>query len=429
MGGTKDPSWRTELARVGPFSLLSSQILDLVFEACEERRFDPGARLMTQGERGDSLYVLLEGDVLVSSHSEEDASQTIARFGRGEIVGEMALLTKEPRTATVTALGPVHALRLADGEFHSLAGRYPEVAVVLTQLLAERLGEGTADGLRGKRLDRYRIVRTIARGGMGVVYEATDEEDAGRRVALKMMSHRLLYQPGATQRFQREAQVLMGLTHDNVARIFREFEAFKTHFIAMEFCDGLDLRRLIDGHAPLPEDTVRAMVGQVADALLHLHDRSVIHRDLKPDNVITTSGGLLKLIDFGLAKPMGWSMEMNTTEEHVVLGTPLYMAPEQLTGQPIDQAVDGYGLGCITYELLTGKPLFTCTTIGELMMAKHQPQLPPREEIREDLGADLYELMRTCLEVDRRNRNPDLAAAAAWAAPVDLPVDEAASGR
>ena len=138
------------------------------------------------------------------------------------------------------------ALRLPAESFHDLAYRYPEVSVVLTELVADRLGEGTSDGVRGKRLDRYRIVMTIARGGMGVVYEATDEEDDGHPVALKMMSHRLLYKPGAAQRFQREAHVLLGLDHRNVARVLREFEAYKTYFIAMRLCRGSDLGHWIE---------------------------------------------------------------------------------------------------------------------------------------------------------------------------------------
>ena len=137
------------------------------------------------------------------------------------------------------------ALFLPVDAFERLAVKHLELCMVLTDLVADRLGQGTHDGLGGKTLDNYRIVRCIGRGGMAVVYEATDQ-DSGASVALKMMSHRLVYQPGALARFRQEAALVQTLRHENIGRLDRQFSAYGTLFLAMEFCAGIDLSRRIE---------------------------------------------------------------------------------------------------------------------------------------------------------------------------------------
>lgn len=415
--GADRPLWADELGRMAPFARLPPVVQELLSHAFTECSFDTGEALVRQGEPGDCLLVLLDGQATGTVDVEGEAPRHVGRFACGDVVGEMALITQEPRTATVNADTPVHALRLGADAFRDVAVQHPEVAVVLTHLIADRLGERSVDGLGGKHFDRYVVLRALARGGMSVVYEAEDTEGEGP-VALKMMSHRLIYEPGASWRFHREAELLLTLDHPNVVRMFRRFEAFKTQFIAMEYCDGPDLSDVLGRHGALPEEDARAMLGQIAAALVYLHGHSVIHRDLKPDNVMCTSSGMLKLLDFGLAKPVAFRSGMASTEERTILGTPIYMAPEQITCSEIGPEADFYALGCIGVELLTGKPLFQSETLSGLIQEKLVYEMSDKRGLREDLSDDIYESLCQCLAREPRERAPDLAQMASWAAPL-----------
>ena len=170
------------------FRQLGPELHDQLFSRMTERQYEPGETLIRQGDPGDCLMLLLEGEALVLVH-DATSSQQIARFGKGDVVGEMALLTGESRTADVVADTGVRTLVLEVGAFQELAMQHPELGMVLTQLVADRLGEGSLDGLSGKKVGKYEIGRCLGRGAMAVVYEA-QEVDTDQRVALKMMSHR-----------------------------------------------------------------------------------------------------------------------------------------------------------------------------------------------------------------------------------------------
>ena len=412
---------RTRLQGCGPFGDLAPQVLDVVFDAMLELQFAQRECLMHEGAPGDRLLVVLEGRANAFLESRSPTEAAFATFGPGDPIGEMALLTDQPRSATVVAETPMRCLSLGVEEFRRLASRHPEVAVVLTNLLAERLGEKSVDGMGGKHLDRYRIDRGIARGGMSVVYEAVDEL-SGRRVALKMMSHRLIYEPSAAARFLREAEILLTLDHVNIARVFHQFEAFRTYFIAMEYCDGPDLKAIIERPGLMPVEAVRAAIGQVAAALHYLHGLQVIHRDLKPANIISTRDGTLKVTDFGLAKPLAKPSSLISTEERSLLGTPLYMSPEQILGGELDWRSDVYALGCIGAEMVTGKPLFSCRNLGELIVAKLSYKPPDAGSFGRPIPPELGDFLACCLEREPLDRDIDLAEVASWAAPLPASV-------
>src|SRR5262245_32740764 len=194
------------LVAQGPFGSLSAEVLGLIQSNMTEERFPPGSCLMRKGEPGTSLILLEAGEVEVSVGEGEDR-HVLRRVGPGEILGEMALLTKEPRMATVTAVTPVRARALSAPRFDELAIRHPSISVFLTLLLASRLGTAPHDAMTGNTFHGYRILRCAGHGGMSVVYEAEDA-GAGRRVALKMMSHRLLYDPVARRHFDREFDIV-----------------------------------------------------------------------------------------------------------------------------------------------------------------------------------------------------------------------------
>lgn len=411
------PALSVELQTFPPFRRLAANVLDRLVDALDEQAFEAGEDLVRQGDEGDHLLVVMQGSAQGWVEDRGGAKHHLAEIGRGDVVGEMALVTDAPRSATVRATTPVRALRLDEEQLRQVAHGHPEVAVVLTHLVDDRLGHLRVDGLGGKQVGDYEVLRTLARGATCVVYEA---REAGNEapVALKMMSHRLIYDPPAAQRFLREADILLALDHPHVVRLHRRFQAYKTHFLAMDYCDGPDLRTIIDRHAPLPEAEVRTILGQLASGLLYLRKGGVIHRDLKPNNVLSTRDGVLRLSDFGLAKPVGWDTDLSATSERSVIGTPLYMAPEQITGGAIDATIDDYALGCIAYELLTGKPLFVSRNVGQLMVEKLGLQDPTTCEGIEHVAPDLHALLCSCLAPEPADRRPDLERLAAGSAPL-----------
>jgi len=348
--------------------------------------------------------------------------QRVGEFGPHDIVGEMALLTGNPRMADVTAEESGFALALSTQGFQELVQVHPQLAVVLTHMVAARLGQTSTDGLGGKTVDRYRISRCIGRGGMAIVYEARELE-SGRTVALKMMSHRLVYEPSAQARFRREADVLFLLEHRNIARVFRRFNAYRTLFFAMEYCDGGDLLSMIRRGFRPDEKETRRLVGQLAAGLAFLHSRGVVHRDVKPSNVLVTREGLLKLADFGLATDLPSRVDSSmVTPAGVILGTPHYMAPEQMDGAPATTRSDVYALGCVLLEVLTGRPPFSGTGLYEILENKRSLALPARSELGpRGISRRLYSVLQTCLACEPEQRKVDLKALARWGKPLRIP--------
>jgi serine/threonine protein kinase len=334
----------------------------------------------------------------------------------------MAVVTREPRTADVVADAPGRALFIPTAAFDQLASRHLQLATLMTDLVADRLGQAARDGFGGKQMEGFRILRCIGRGGMSVVYRAQDES-TGELVALKMMSYRLIYDSPALARFRREADLVQQLDHPNIARLERLFPAYRTYFLVMELCDGVDLNRLIKARGPLPEVQVRAILGQLAGALEYVHGRGVVHRDLKPANVMITRQGEVKLTDFGIAVP-AVSLDMETpTGEYALLGTPAFMAPEQLSGGSVDGRADVYALGCLVYELLTGQPLFRATNLLDLIQQKLAPQLPALDGMG-PISSDVREFLRSALRVIPAERPSSLARIVRWAARCEPPPEE-----
>ncbi len=413
-----DPASREALLESEPFRALRPRLLDQVFSCAHERRYDPGQALIRQGQMGDSLFVMIDGEARVLLRDHDGRTRTIATLTRSSIAGEMSLITQEPATADVVAATEVRVLALSAADFDGLAARNPELTIVLTNLVADRLGRALHDGLGGKVLNGYRILGCVGRGGMAVVYEAT-ELATGERVALKMMSHRLVYQPGAISRFEREARIVEPLEHENIARMKGHFPAFRTEFIVMEFCEGATLAELLSRHGAFPEDQARRVLGQLAKALRFVHDHGVVHRDLKPGNVMLTPSGRVKLMDFGLAKEDEEVSDDTATQLGTVLGTPLYMPPGQMTGEELGPAIDVYSFACIAYELVAGKALFEGRTTRALLQDKLTRRIPEADGIGPWISEELHELLVRGLQNDAEHRLESLEPIAAWSGELD----------
>lgn len=373
----------------------------------------PDETLIRQGEPGDRLIVLLKGAASVRIRDGRGEIHKVDMVRTGDVVGEMALLTNAPRNADVVSESDIEALSLSARDFTELVQEYPEVAMVLTTLLADRLY--ARDPFNSIPLEGYQISRCLGKGGMAVVYQARDHRH-DREVALKMMSHRLVFDQEALQRFRREADLAASFYHPRIARVYGRFKAYHTYFLVMEYCDGPSLRQFLQAAAPLDETNTRRLVGQVASALRYIHERGVVHRDLTPSNVMLNRDGTCRLTDFGLSRRL---LTPSVTQAGMIVGSPHYMAPEQLAGDVPTTKVDLYALGCIAYEALTGHRLFNARNVLALAREKAAWQLPAPEQIRPNLAEDLHAMLRAALEPKPGTRDVDLAQLETWDAPLD----------
>jgi len=385
-------------------------------ETClQEKHFQQGEHLIHQGDIGEEMFVISSGHALVMTEDEEGQRHVIARTGPGDVLGEMALLAREPRTADAIAQEPLVARVLPASTFHTLIESYPEFSQFLTRLVATRVGGSGRDVLVGRDMGGFRIIRRLGRGGMAVVYEAAGPD--GQKVALKMMSHRLVCDERSREAFQREADIIETFDHPNIVNMLGRFAMFYTFFIIVEYIDGKSLYELVRDSGPLPAASVRKILGQLVQGLGYAHDSEIIHRDIKPGNVMITRDGQIKLMDFGLAKPT------NTTsaDDRVMVGTPGYMAPELLTRGEPGPASDLFAMGCLAVELLDGARLFAQTTVNEFVTAVTCWDGWNSSSLGLQIDDELAEVIASWLAPAPADREANFERIAGWAGPVEWP--------
>src|SRR3954466_8302426 len=246
---------------------------------------------------------------------------------------------------------------------------------------------------------RYRIVRKLGTGGMANVYLAEDEV-LGRRVAIKILNDRHAGDDQFVERFRREAKNAASLSHPNIVSIYDRGEAEGTYYIAMEYLDGRSLKELIVARGPAPVNVAIEYARQILSAIRFAHRHGIVHRDIKPHNVLVDAEGRLKVTDFGIARAGASQM----TEAGSIIGTAQYLSPEQARGAPVDQTSDLYSLGVVLYELLTGEVPFTGDTPVETAM-KHLSTVPaPPSSKRGDIPRDLDLVVMRALGKDASER-------------------------
>jgi eukaryotic-like serine/threonine-protein kinase len=257
-----------------------------------------------------------------------------------------------------------------------------------------------SDTLIGSVFDgRYRIERKLGAGGMADVYLAEDQE-LGRRVAIKILNDRHAADDSFIERFRREAKNAAGLSHPNIVSIYDRGEAEGTYYIAMEYLDGRSLKELIVGRGPAPIKTAIDYARQILAAVGFAHKHGIVHRDIKPHNVLVGPEGRLKVTDFGIARSGASQM----TEVGSIIGTAQYLSPEQARGAPVDQTSDLYSVGVVLYEMLTGQVPFTGDTPLEIAM-KHLSEVPvPPSELRPEVPHDLDSVVLRALAKDPHER-------------------------
>ncbi len=265
------------------------------------------------------------------------------------------------------------------------------------------------DRLRAATAGRYTIGAELGAGGMATVFRAT-EIALEREVAIKVMSMEVASTPGAVERFRREARVAAALSHPHIVPIYAIGEDPKLAFFAMKYIEGRGLDSILKKDPMQSVEMVVKTIATVGRALAHAHEKGVVHRDVKPANIMVGNDGWLYVTDFGIAKR---DDAQGLTQVGTVIGTPAYMSPEQFNGQTTTGAADQYSLGVVAYEMLAGRAPFNGPSLGEIMRGHLLEPPPALRTLRIDIPAPVVEVVNRMLAKDPADRFATLNDAAA----------------
>ncbi|MBF0180583.1 MAG: protein kinase [Magnetococcales bacterium] len=352
------------LQQVPGFMEIPKEDLERIASLFSRKSFHAGEWIIRQGEMGHSMFVIYDGVVKIVLYDAKGKTKMTAMLGPSQLVGEMALLTRAPRSASVMAETDLEVLELQGTDLFSLLHTHPSLAHFLSTILNQRIQEN------GLIIGNYRIVDKIGQGQTSAVYAGV-HPNLDRKVAIKMLFHSLAMDGGFVDRFLEEARIIAQLNHPNIVQIYDQINLFETFFIVMEKASGRDLKTILSERKSLsPAETV-AIVRQWVVALQYAHSHNVIHRDVKPANCVIDSTGAMKVMDFGLARR---SMA-DHRQGGVLMGSPKYIAPELIRGAPGDARSDMYALGVMAYEMLTGYAPFAGATVREVLIGhlRHEP--------------------------------------------------------
>ncbi|HXW84045.1 MAG TPA: serine/threonine-protein kinase [Candidatus Binataceae bacterium] len=253
----------------------------------------------------------------------------------------------------------------------------------------------------GQQLDQYQLNEVIARSGMASIFKAVDQQ-SGQTVAIKVPYAQFESDVVFYSRFQREEEVGQKLDHPAIAKVLKPAKKSRM-YIAMEYLEGTNLRALIHSRAPMPPAEALGIACQICEALMYMHSQGVVHRDLKPENILITPEGRIKIFDFGIAldysaRRLTWAGASST------IGTPDYMAPEQVSGRRGDARTDICALGTILYEMLTANLPYSGGTVYNVMKSKTSEDPQPPTAFTPDLDPKLEEIVLHAIERNPRDR-------------------------
>ncbi|MDQ1239386.1 MAG: eukaryotic-like serine/threonine-protein kinase [Thermodesulfobacteriota bacterium] len=344
-------------------------------------RIATGQRLISQGEQGDRLYVIQEGSCLVSLQ-RNGRSHIISRLKPGEILGEVAIVTGERRSADVDAETDMVLWAVDRVALDKLCQKCPDLFEFLTELATERLCSQKITAERS--IGKYTITDVVAEGGWSIVYKGFHSV-LKLPVAIKMLKHNIAIDPEMSRKFENEAEIIAGLNHENIVRVYDIEHMYRTIFIVMEYLDGVTLKHILENRLPMHIPEMLRVLVQICEGLGYAHAKGLVHQDVKPGNVFVHAGERVKIVDFGLASPVGGCSDD-------LPGTAFYMAPEQIEGDPVDVRTDIYSLGITAYEMATGHRPFP-DDVCEVLKAHITAQTPDPREINPELPKEFSDFI------------------------------------
>jgi eukaryotic-like serine/threonine-protein kinase len=379
--------------KTGFFETISQVGVSLLLNSFQRVKVKAGERFICQGEAGDCLYLIQKGSCKV--FYEKDGSQfQIAKLRAGDVVGEMSVLTGEPRAANVEAQTDMVLWRVASDVFECLANDHPDLRLFLTEIMSNRFD--TSIFIGDRTVGKYLLNKKIGKGGWGIVYRGVHKL-LKMPVAIKMMKHDMAMEPLFLETFRREAETIARMRHPNIVSVYDVEEIYKTIFIIMEYLEGISLKELMKSIGPIPVGRCVNILLQVCDGLICAHKYNIVHRDIKPSNILLQENDQVKLLDFGLACPPG-------TKDMSIAGTVYYAPPEQIEGNPVDFRSDLYSLGIMAYEMVTGQRPFLEDSLPKLMDFYCKHDIPDPAEILPDLNHHVRKFIRDCTRCDPDKR-------------------------
>ena len=269
-------------------------------------------------------------------------------------------------------------------------------------------GPAKYSDLGGKLIGDFKVLYKLGHGGMGQVFLA-EQVSLKRKVALKILRADLAEDSDSLQRFKKEAEAIAQVIHPCIVQVYAIGEAEGQHFMALEYVEGRNLKEYLALRGTLDIHSLVSVLRQVASALQRASELGIIHRDIKPENILLTRKGEVKVADFGLARFAALIQPLNLTQTGMTLGTPLYMAPEQVEGKQIDQRTDIYSLGVTAYHMIAGHPPYQGDTAVEVALKHLRGEAELLETIRPDFSKDICELVQKMMSVDPMKRPQSFA--------------------
>ena len=378
---------RTELLR----SLPREAVVPML-NCVSHRHVRAGERFITQGEPGDACYLIQSG-VCVARVEKDGHSKTVARLREGSVLGEMALLTGESRSAHVFAETDMELWGLTRAQYDRLYLQYPELRTFLTAVLTRWYDSRKV--IADRHVGKYIISDIIGQGAYAIVYKGR-HQDLNMPVAIKMLRHDMAMEQDFIAGFHDEAKTIAKFSHENIVKIYDIEERYRTVFIVMEYLEGKPLRQVLDIMLRLSPVKVLQYVLQICKGLHYAHMQGIVHQDIKPGNIFVLPNDTLRIVDFGLSCTSG--------SETMMSGTPFYMSPEQVECLPIDTRADIYALGIMTYEMITGQRPFPEEDAWAVMDMHVTQDIPDPADIVADIAEPLQQMILKACARDPQKR-------------------------
>lgn len=326
-----------------------------VAEALEEVSYPANTTIFTQGAVGDAMYIVYSGEVTATKKNDKLGEHVVARLREGDCFGERALLKKEPRAATITSTSAVQLLKLDSNAFTLLLGPLEDILmnkVASYELVKPEKGAGGGDdNILKIPFNDLKIKGTLGKGSFGHVTLVQDK-NTGETYALKAVSKAQIVQTGQQGHIMSEKRVMTQLQHPFLVRLFQTYKDQHRLYFLLELSLGGELFSVLREKTLFAESTARFYAASVVSAFQYMHEKDIIYRDLKPENLLLDQEGFLKVTDFGFAK------DISSGRTWTLCGTPDYLAPEIVSGKGHGKGVDWWTLGVFVYEMLASYPPF-----------------------------------------------------------------------